>query len=758
MYKDLYWIGIRQSDIDMIPNMFTGSVCLFGEQKLNSYVFSSERCNQNIITDKMDVFYCETLNNIIKEKPNCKFMFYNPNKAYKYGEEILSHSICCNDKFLLDNLNDKIWVRKIISQIVKTVPSLEITFNQSNIENTMVVFSNYKKFILQRPVSGGGTGTFLFDSENDTKTTGNLKSDERILISPYIEDSFSINTTLIIGAKNHIVFPSSIQIIEQIDNKFLYRGADYIAFNSLNENLQEKIIQNAEKIANYLRSVGYRGILGIDFLVDCENEVYFVELNNRFQASTDLINIVLNKQNTSVQELNIQAFNDELLPEIEMNIPLSDYYYYNESNCNFNDVKNKYEIFERQIKNSSSNNVYNLVSDGFDINAYFTDNCYGFKVIFKKQICMPSPNGDLWINENIRYINPNFYDDYKTNFLKLKTALLNQGVCVSKEISKDVKEAVYMSIDINFIFNEKKVMLNCPYNINFSQLSPFFIDDNSNLTFAGQILFKVEIDKSGIPFDAITSSGKHISQIVYMSEDRLRIKTMSGCDYKKNGIGCDFCNNSSKSVYFDIDDIIESINYAVALYGQRLKHFLIGGGTDFREIYWELVKKIVRYIHSNKNLPQEITLMVAPFDTSKLLELKKLDISDLSINIETYDDQLAHKLMRGKGIKRQFYFNFFEIAKKLWVSYGDLRSMIMIGLDKTDDLYKLVSTLANLGVQPVLSIFRPLPNTPMENYIMPPNDYLEKVFCYCTNICQNINPKYSLGPKCFACKNNVLAI
>ena len=756
MVNNLYWVGIRQSEIEMIPNGFWGSVCLFGEAKTNHYTFDKVRCNQNIPTDAMHDFYLTSLSKIIKQNPNTKFMFYNQNKAYAYGDNILAHSICCNDKMLLDSLTDKINVRKIFSQIVKTVPSIEISFNNSNVIKSCKIFKNFKKVILQKPISGGGNGTFLFDPANKISTGCDIKENERILVSPYIENSYSVNTTLIIGSKNYIIFPSSIQIIEQINTKFLYRGADYIAFDNLNKTIQEKVNQNAEKIAKYLKSIGYRGIIGIDSLVDNEDEVHFVELNNRFQASTDLLNIALAKKNTSIQELNIIAFDGGILPDVKPKVCLSSYSYYNESNCIFNDLKNKFCSYKRQHYNTELE--YSLIPDGFDVCKHFTDKCYGFKVNFKKQICKPSPNGQLWINENIRFIKPELYHDYKTNLLKLKIALLNQGVCLSEKIADDVKAAVYMSIDLNINFNDRKVTFNCPYRINFSQLSPFYVDEYYNLSYAGQPLFKIEIDKAEIPVTAMTSSGKQISQIIYMSEDRLRIKTMSGCDFKRTNSGCDFCNNPSKCVYFDLSDITESIDYAVAHYGNRIKHFLIGGGTDFREIYWELVENIVNYIHSNKNLPQEITLMVAPFDTSKLERLKKLGINDLSVNIEIYDDSLANTLMKGKGIKRQVYYDFFENAKEYWQTYGDLRSMVMVGLDKTENLYKLVKKLTSLGVQPVLSIFRPLPDTPMENYVMPPNNYLESIYYQCLNICSSVNQHYSLGPKCFACKNNVLAI
>lgn len=754
MNGNLFWVGIRQSEISMIKNLFKGSVCLFGNAAPDNYVFAGERCNQNFATAEMTGFYVAAIRKIIADYPDCKFMFYNQNKAYIFGDDITCRSICCNNKMLLDNLNDKIWVRKIYSQIVNSIPSIETNYSLHNCESLFNTFDNVLNLIIQKPVSGGGTGTFVFNRENKSDIDKILKNGEKVMISPYIENSFSVNSTIVLGDKNFILLPPSVQIIERIENRLLYRGADYIAFSRLLQTLKESVKQASEKIAKYTKSLGYRGIFGVDFLIDDNNKLYFLEINDRFQASSDLINNALAAYGTSLQELNLQAFSGNILPDIDIEIKLSSYSYYNETECDFEDLKRKYFIYDR-LKNESE---FQLVLDGYCTNTKISDKCYGFKVNFKKQICMPSPDGQLWINENVRYINPKLTDLYQSDILKLKTALLNQGVYLENSNSTDIKSAVYCSIDLKINYAAKTVTLNCPFEINFSSLSPFSISENNKLMYAGQPLCDVVIDKNKISDDAKTTSGKKINRVIYMSEDRLRIKTMSGCDYKRKNIGCDFCNNPSVCDYFDIEDITESINYAYLQYGKKIRHFLIGGGTDFRENYWVLIEQIVNFIHSKEYLPQEISLMVAPFDIAKLDALKNLGISDLSVNIEIFDNEMAIKLMKGKGVKRQIYFNFFKAAKKFWPEYGNLRSMIMVGLDKSENLFKLVKLLVQNGIQPVLSIFRPLPQTPMENCIMPPNDYLETVYYVCSEICRKENSQYSLGPKCRECKNNVLAI
>ena len=57
---------------------------------------------------------------------------------------------------------------------------------------------------------------------------------------------------------------------------------------------------------------------------------------------------------------------------------------------------------------------------------------------------------------------------------------------------------------------------------------------------------------------------------------------------------------------------------------------------------------------------------------------------------------------------------------------------------------------------PILSVFRPIPGTAMENLVPPSNHYLRDIYHAGTKICT----KYGLhlGPDCPACQNNTLSM
>ena len=66
-----------------------------------------------------------------------------------------------------------------------------------------------------------------------------------------------------------------------------------------------------------------------------------------------------------------------------------------------------------------------------------------------------------------------------------------------------------------------------------------------------------------------------------------------------------------------------------------------------------------------------------------------------------------------------------------------------------------VEYVCSLGVAPILSVFRPIPYTEMENVNPPENEWLLEAYEKIETICD----KYGLrpGPDCPACQNNTVA-
>ena len=112
-------------------------------------------------------------------------------------------------------------------------------------------------------------------------------------------------------SKNEVyVFPGSIQLIENQYNHLAYKGCDFIGFKRIKSGLQEKVKKYSKTIGEDLQKRGYLGVCGIDFLI-CNDEVYLMEINSRFQNSSTVLNKALIDNNlSSLQEMNYMCFYD----------------------------------------------------------------------------------------------------------------------------------------------------------------------------------------------------------------------------------------------------------------------------------------------------------------------------------------------------------------------------------------------------------------------------------------------------------------
>lgn len=755
--NDIYWVGPRQSDIANINFLFKGSVTIFGDNMDGNIAYchnNIERINHNIPNDDCDNFFIKTLTMLCKKNNNISFLFYNPLSAYDYGDEIIQHTICLNNKFLLENLSDKVKCRYILSDYLNTTPFVTLKGYECTYENISKYFNGFSTYVIQKIHSSGGDGTYYVDNQTTRNFVSDFHREEDYLVSPYMEGCISLNTHIIINREHIQYFPSSIQIIRNINNKLLYYGADFICYNFINENIKKKVRIYSEKIGMFLKKKGYLGVLGIDFIA-VEEDLYFMEFNPRFQASTELVNRTLIQHNISIQKLQMQAFEhnfsmQNVTPDFQVKY----------SNLSFTTDTVSKEYLKWLCQ---SNEIYEIQTDGYDMQNEIPNQTgvYMFRCIFNQNICsifrnMLRIHPNICINEmkTILYSNPVHFKEY------IKIALLNQGAIISDATYillngiGTIKEAVFDAIDITIF---KSLHVNVPVKCKFSTISPFVIDTMNDKLFLyldGTKISEVFIDMvpdilinkktvNGIPFDAM----------LHFATDRIRINPAPVCIYKILDIACKFCNFPLENYSYSIDDIQEAIDYCLEYIDFR--HFLIGGGTYSIEDDWDLIISTAKYIRSKCNKP--IYLMaVPPKKLSILDDLKNAGITEVAFNLEIFDRKLAQEIMPGKGsIEFQRYLETFKYATKLWGKSGNVRSLLILGFDNENTFLNGVNHLCEIGVEPIISIFRPLMNTMLANQNPPMTDDVIKTYHRCLNIVEKYSLK--LGPECPACQNNTLS-
>lgn len=764
------WIGPRESDIKYTRDFFTASVTLYGNSDNNNHSFSTTkkyRINHNNITDDQTVFMNETELALLNEKEDIRFMSYNPSLMEQCDERIRNNTVCYNNQELLNFLSSKINFRQLSQDVVPTLHSEYCKGGKFDFESIKRLFPNSDRYVVQADIASGGYGTHILDKSNYLQVLSSLTANDTYLISPYYENNIPINIHAIIYENDILIFPASVQIMIEDANRLLYRGADYVAYNSIATELKEEFRDNTMKICSILKDMGYRGVLGLDAMI-VNNEVLMLELNNRFQASTIALNKALFEANQkSIQELNYEAFTG-FKPSIsnetlyKLSVGYSCFTYIKESDSIY--INHLNSILPKLKK---SKNVSDILFDGYNgdcINV--EDEAYLFRVIFKTNIVSISADQQVALHPNIASPSRNWYFDIveKRDFIKLKISLLNQGVILTdtakEHLAKNggMQEGVYCSVDL---IVDNMYTVNSPLYVKFCELTPLWVDYNDKcdkllLHYYNNELYDVDID----PFDdisnKITSSGIPVGAICLKATDRLRIQNSPFCTFKENDIPCKFCEAQYKKFDFNIDDILEAVGMYFDFKKDAFRHILIGGLSNNIGLEKHIILQICKFIRKNTNM--NIYLMcLPPRNLDDINEYVAAGVTEVAFNIEIFDRKLAKKLMPGKGnIPLSTYLSALERSVQLLGANNSVRTAFVVGLESIESILEGIESVCRIGVSPILSVFRPIPGTEMENQIIPSNEYLYDLYIRAKMICEKYN--LELGPSCAYCQNNTLAL
>lgn len=745
----LVWVGPRDSDIQF-SKCINEAICYYSEKNLLPYR------KAHIYGKTFLKFIKERMEKVIEAHSNAQFIFYNPKIAYSLSNNLRQRTICLNDKYILDLLSNKIYTRYWFGNYVPVIPSILLDSKSISFTDLSCKLLEKEAYIVQKNNSSGGFGTFLVSKNNNILNFLKKSYNELFIISPYIRKCISVNINAIIYEKATFLFPPSIQIIENNEDRLLYHGADYKAAQKLSEKIQIKLKEYSNIILQHIQILGYRGIIGLDFIIK-NDTIYFQEVNPRYQASSFLIDLALYEQNLiSLTEMNILAFTSDKIEEnnfFDISIEYSFYKYLYKKNA-----KHLYYI-EKAAKENPY--VSYICLDGWSSTMKAEKDSYCYSIIFSTNIASLNFDDSYNLYSNIsgeeEYLNKNINSP-----IGLKIALLNQG-CILDKTAVDflqstgvIKTAVFSSIDFQL---SNGIFINAPIALKFTDFTPFIIRIHSKkqlaLFYYEQFISEINIEMRPHWNNIMTLNGIFFGKIAYLSTDRLRIKHEPVCEFKKAGKGCNFCSIPVSPTSFCIDDIKEVIEKL--LKHPTFRHILIGGGSGDIDTEYKKIIEISNFIQSiNPDIP--IYLMsLPPTDIKILEEYKSAGITEVAFNIEVWDRELAQKIMPGKGhIPLNSYLYILKASTLLWGTTGNVRSALIVGLDNSQTLLNGIKILCENGIQPMLSVFRPMPNTKMNSLVPLSNTDLLVFYNKAQKICEQYNLK--LGPSCDACKNNMLAI
>lgn len=751
---NLYWVGSRESDIFHTGGLFYGSVTLYGTGEYSLSEKEGIRVDNNTKSTERDRFILTSISEIAKKDPNARFLFYDSSWIYEIEglSQYRDKFICYNAEQIYRRYNDKIGFYQRMKGIVPLLHKGVIKGNDCTYE-TLHNLTESSEIIIQAPISNGGNGTFYLNRRNEKRISKKLDADMGYLYSRRYINNVPVNVHFVISGHKAVMLPPSVQILREEDDRLRYRGADYAAYPQIANVLRKRFETYARRVAEEMQRDGYRGICGIDGIIAGE-DVYIVEFNGRFQGSSALLNLAFSELNLpSVQQLQIMAFEDILPNFPEVSIPYSTYSYYGGKN----------ERFSRYIFKNAPHEpfVKEIHADGYRKKIRDREGRYLFRLVFRGNITSVNTDGGVFVQENV--VEPDSLLSRKVRAcdrLAVKIMLMTMGVKFNKasfnflQKNGGIRPGNNNAVDVNIL----NMVVNAPCDIKYIVFTPFIIvlrNSKFFLQYYNRILAEVSvypIDKFG---SKRTSSGVPYADIAYLSTDRLRIHMTNECIFKREGRGCTFCNIVPGKEPIQLSDIEE----VVADYVQNVPavhHFLVGGQSMDQRSGMERIEEIIRIIRKYTK-DKHIYVMALPYDLKAIKKLVDAGMDELACNIEVFHPELARRYMPGKGgIKRETYFEVLSYAHTLLPEPGAVRAMLIYGLEPEKSFADGVRKLTKCGIQPIISIFRPLPGTPLENLIAPPLRNIYEIYNKIERLC--VKQGFHLGPACVYCQNNTLSL
>ena len=237
-------------------------------------------------------------------------------QAYEWTDDfhMVNKKIFTIPYYLYQTLNNKLTLNTLIEHHKKKLSHQDkkflgdkLSLINKNFKATiqLKLFNKYEHiikrvgfpFVLSASKSNGGEHVYKIDNITDYIEAITEINSPVIKITRFLPKAISLSQIAVVLNNGEIIkYQPWLQLIKNIRkrNNFEYMGADFCLENIFKEKTKmvgEDITLYSHVIGKLLYQMGYRGIFGCDYLYN-NKEIYLVEINPRYQASTFLLNRV----------------------------------------------------------------------------------------------------------------------------------------------------------------------------------------------------------------------------------------------------------------------------------------------------------------------------------------------------------------------------------------------------------------------------------------------------------------------------------
>jgi hypothetical protein len=349
---------------------------------------------------------------------------------------------------------------------------------------------------------------------------------------------------------------------------------------------------------------------------------------------------------------------------------------------------------------------------------------------------------------------------------RLKFELLSNGLTISPDAQayidahngdRPMTPADYASTSGVILELDQDVWINAPielYNPNFVSDSDYVLDldQQGSLTVNGPGLRA----RAGFWLPPAyhgrrNADGEDYNSYAFTHGDRVRVSPIEGC-----AMSCQFCNLPYEFAYRtkSVSHLVDSVLVALGDPVQPAHHVLISGGTPKADDF-DYLHACYESVITQAGVPVDIMMVPTP-GLLDVAWLNQIGLSELSINIEIFDEVRARRLMKLKTMNGvNYYLDFIEHAAEV-MGPGRVRSMLLVGAESMESTIAGVEAIAARGGTPVLSPFRPDPATPMRKEVPPDAAFVMETYLRSRDAAAKHG--VTLGPRCIPCTHNTMTL
>lgn len=283
--------------ISIIDNPIADRV---GVINLRDYVREGETFQRSIEHTYTSDLYKRMLRELKMED-----FFYVADRPAPYLNE--GTSVLVNDYQTSRQYENKVWFREKFADDLQfadfKLVSLSDLKKKEVADELFSVFNS--SFVIQHAQLGGGRGTFLISDETSFKNCiealAVVTNDptERVVISRRLTNAKERSVQACVTSEGVLVGPAQSQLVRHPLLVSSFAGDMQFCGGRIHEDLvsdqqYQAIEKSAIIVGEELRNSGYRGIFGVDFMVNDEG-VYVLEANPRLTGLTPLLAFLQNE-------------------------------------------------------------------------------------------------------------------------------------------------------------------------------------------------------------------------------------------------------------------------------------------------------------------------------------------------------------------------------------------------------------------------------------------------------------------------------